>query len=244
MAYLKNILILLSLFCHESSSNELSKELEAVSWTKSVTFERQISLGAGILSEFEVTFPDLDCPDDEYGDNNCTIARSGVRGSEERRTERVLFRQKFKSSSTVMDITLGLQIKIGNRPTPLVYLDVTQECPVCSRDCELHIPDQWYDLLSFYFPSVPDPIMIRSLVPSWLCVTGGAEVEFETEWRMPLPYGNRPMPVDVLIGVIFGFKDGAGAEDIVNLGLHIGSNITPEENPSVHRFEEIVKTLT
>jgi len=232
MAYLKNILILLSLLCHESSSTDLSNELEGQNCTTDVTFQRKISLDAGILSEFKITFPDLNCDADEYGDNNCTIPY--------RSEERVHFHQTFKSSSKDLVLKLGLQLSLGNN-SPGFY-DLTHEFPVCGGQAELKIPDIWYDTLSF-LPGFPDPKLIQSIIPSWLCVTGGADVTSELEWRLPLPKKNKLL--DLNIGLMYGFKNATGFEDTVNIDLLLRRDTTPalEKNPSVHRCQEIVKTL-
>jgi len=222
-------LILLSLLCHESSSTDLSNELEGQNCTTDLTFQRSISLKAGILSDFSITFPDLNCDGDKYGDTNCNIPY--------RSEERVHFYQTFKASSRALVLKLGLQLSLGNSPQRLV-LDLTQEFPVCGGHAELKIPDIWYDTLSF-LPGFPDPKLIQSIIPSWLCVTGGAEVLSELEWRLPLPTRN-PL-LDLNVGLMFGFVNATGFEDTVFLDLLFRRNYPAlEKNPSVHRFQEIV----
>jgi len=229
MAYLKNILILLSLLCHESLSSDLSNELEGQNRTTDLTFQRKISLKAGILSDLEITFPDLNCDADKYGDDKCNIPY--------RSEERVHFSQTFKASSKALVLKLGLQLSVGNSPQRLI-LDLTEEFPVCGGGAELKIPDIWYDTLSF-LPGFPDPKLIESIIPSWLCVTGGAEVKFELEWRLPLPKRN-PL-LDLNIGLMYGFKNATGFEDTVTIDLLFRRNSTPalETNPSVHDFKRL-----
>merc|ERR1719232_2233650 len=111
-----------------------------------IGFKREINLGAGIVQNFNMSFPDETCEIyDEYGDDNCTFAYG-----EDVRAE--IGTKILLNNETTKEFEVGLKLSIGR----FDFIEVAQNCDVCGGVCEIDIPD----FITRLIP-VSDPIIIQ-----------------------------------------------------------------------------------